>query len=290
MPLVPSRSQSLAGNRSSAAFPSRVLASSISLLLNVFSRCSPSALGDFAFWDAWAGARVRPSVNGSRAEFALPVERSGFGGLLRVNRSDGAAMAAVGSLMAAVAQRTRVPLQSIGNEWKPLQQRMQPTNRTAPMPAATAASLGMVTVAPPPTGKFNFTVGALGVNRGEAGPTQLPDGVDVQYPFEPHPTEDHSTVLTLDAAYYIDRFKVTNQNYSDFLKVSGWRPAVQRNWLKAWTHGGGTPTLPAGEEKLPVTWVSRGDAEAYCKHTGRRLPREFEWQYAGQGSDGRRFP
>ena len=90
----------------------------------------------------------------------------------------------------------------------------------------------MVAVAPPQNGKWNFTVGALGVNRGEAGPTQLPDGVDVQYPFESHPTEDHSTVLTLDAAYYIDRFKVTNQNYSDFLKASGWRPVVA-SWVLA---------------------------------------------------------
>ena len=39
-----------------------------------------------------------------------------------------------------------------------------------------------------------------------------------------------------------------------------------------------------------VRWVSRRDAEAYCRHFGKRLPHTWEWQYAAQGSDGRSYP
>jgi iron(II)-dependent oxidoreductase len=39
-----------------------------------------------------------------------------------------------------------------------------------------------------------------------------------------------------------------------------------------------------------VTWVSIEDARAYAKWAGKRLPHEWEWQYAAQGLDHRVYP
>jgi formylglycine-generating enzyme required for sulfatase activity len=39
-----------------------------------------------------------------------------------------------------------------------------------------------------------------------------------------------------------------------------------------------------------VTWVSLDDARAYAAWAGKRLPHEWEWQYAAQGKDHRDYP
>ena len=47
---------------------------------------------------------------------------------------------------------------------------------------------------------------------------------------------------------------------------------------------------PDGWAHKPVTWVSMDDARAYCRWAGKRLPHEWEWQYAAQGHDQRKYP
>ena len=79
---------------------------------------------------------------------------------------------------------------------------------------------------------------------------------------------------------------VTNAEYKKFMEASGYRPRDDHNFLRDWKSG----TFPAGWDKKPVTWVSLEDARAYAAWAGKRLPHEWEWQYAAQGTDGRTYP
>ena len=62
-------------------------------------------------------------------------------------------------------------------------------------------------------------------------------------------------------------------------------PEEKQNWLKHWDWSGESPVIPEGWESHPVRWVSRRDAEAYCRYYDKRLPTSWEWQLAAQGRD-----
>ena len=46
----------------------------------------------------------------------------------------------------------------------------------------------------------------------------------------------------------------------------------------------------AGREQHPVNCVTWEQADKFCAHLGKRLPREVEWEFAARGSDGRTYP
>jgi formylglycine-generating enzyme required for sulfatase activity len=58
------------------------------------------------------------------------------------------------------------------------------------------------------------------------------------------------------------------------------------NFLRDWRNG----KYPEGWGDKPVTWVSLEDARVYAAWAGKRLPHEWEWQYAAQGKDERLYP
>jgi formylglycine-generating enzyme required for sulfatase activity len=88
------------------------------------------------------------------------------------------------------------------------------------------------------------------------------------------------------APFFIDKFPVTNAEFKKFLDATHYAPRDPINFLRDWKNG----TFPQGWENRPVTWVSLEDARAYAAWAGKRLPHEWEWQLAAQGTDGRIYP
>jgi len=110
-------------------------------------------------------------------------------------------------------------------------------------------------------------------------------GVDVQYAWENSPRRFHEHEIQIKP-FFIDKYPVTNQDFKKFLDATNYHPKDELNFLKDWKDR----TYPSDAAKKPVTWVSIEDAREYAKWAGKRLPHEWEWQYAAQGKDGRSYP
>ena len=80
------------------------------------------------------------------------------------------------------------------------------------------------------------------------------------------------------AAFYIDKYEVTNRQYAEFRAETGHRKP------KFWDD----PRLNNPEQ--PVVGVNWEDAEAYAAWAGKRLPTAGEWEKAARGTDGRLYP
>lgn len=80
------------------------------------------------------------------------------------------------------------------------------------------------------------------------------------------------------AAFYIDRYEVTNAQYAKFIAETGHRKP------KFWED----PRLNAPDQ--PVVGVNWEDAEAYARWADKRLPTANEWEKAARGTDGRLYP
>ena len=106
-------------------------------------------------------------------------------------------------------------------------------------------------------------------------------------PNEVIPYPGDSTTRSVNVKkFYIDQFPITNGQFKVFLNATKYKPKDTTNFLKHWDKG--NPLK--GMENHPVIYVSLEDARAYSRWAGKRFPTEIEWQYAAQGTDGRKFP
>jgi formylglycine-generating enzyme required for sulfatase activity len=223
------------------------------------------------WFDAWNGVELQPRIDGERAVLSFALEPRGFGAVFALD--GGSAHEGLEEFLARMRKHARVPLQSLSGTWHSLPQTLVAIAPTQPIASAPD---GMVTI---PAADFDFTVGGVEIEG------QTWEGNDVQYPWEPNARRFHRHRLSIPA-FHIDRFPVTNAQFKRFLDESGWRPRDPHNFLRHWQDD--APL--AGTENQPVTWVALEDAREYARWAGKRLPREWEWQYAAQGTDGRPYP
>ncbi len=223
------------------------------------------------YFDIWNGVRLQSREHAGRDLLEFALEGNGFGAVLAVHGS--ASLPDIDRFLQSMRERAARPLQSWDARWQSLRQEIVPIARTA---AAAEPPPGMVRI---PGTDYEFVVQGIEIE----GYTW--EGLDVQYPWEPSARRSHRQRMTLET-FCIDRHSVTNAQFRAFLEASGYKPADAQNFLRHWQDG----APPPGSENTPVTWVSIEDARAYAQWAGKRLPHEWEWQYAAQGIDGRLYP
>lgn len=221
------------------------------------------------YYDLWHGSELKPVSRGSTATLSFSLDPQGFGAVLAAADLTSGEQ----SLLGEMHQFAEKPLSTYSNQWHFLPQHI------APIPAtklAASAPAGMIFI---PGGKFFFRVSGVEIEGGNM------IGLDVQYPWEGSPRREHAHCMKI-RPFYIDKYPVTNAEFKRFLDATHYHPRDDHNFLRDWKDG----TYPAGWGNRPVTWVSLEDARAYAAWASKRLPHEWEWQYAAQGTDGRIYP
>jgi gamma-glutamyl hercynylcysteine S-oxide synthase len=224
---------------------------------------------DVQYYDVWSGVRLSPEVNGSVAVLSFKMEPHGFGAVLAASKLTGEEETLIEKVHAMAAR----PLSSYSREWHPLPQQIVGSPDVKPPQSVPE---GMIRI---PGGRFTFEVSGNEIEGGNDA------GVDVQMSWEDVPGRHHLHIMEIKP-FYIDKFPVTNAEFKKFLDATHYQPKDDHNFLKDWKNG----TYPEGWDARPVTWVSIEDARAYAAWKGARLPHEWEWQYAAQGTDGRLYP
>ena len=95
-------------------------------------------------------------------------------------------------------------------------------------------------------------------------------------------SKDHGPRNVKIKNLYVDKFPVTNKEYFNFMKKTGYQPKDPQRFL---AH------KPKNNQFYhPVVCVSQIDAMEYAKCVGGRLPLDEEWQYIAAGPNYYEWP
>lgn len=225
----------------------------------------------YRYFDLYHGTELKPETRPDRRTIlSFPIEAKGYGAVLQTKNPPDQEFS---TLMSTMKKITATPLASYSHEWRVLPQRLIPIQATN---AARTAPEGMVKI---PEADFLFRVSGIEIE----GFNEV--GVDVQYPWEDSPRRFHEHPMHVES-FYIDKYPVTNTEFKRFVDATHYHPKDDLNFLRDWQGG----NYPSGWDNKPVTWVSQEDARAYARWAGKRLPHEWEWQYAAQGTNLRIYP
>jgi formylglycine-generating enzyme required for sulfatase activity len=222
------------------------------------------------YFDVYHGIELKPVVETGEAVLSFPTEAHGYGVILATNVEPDSKTQQLLEKMKIVTSK---PLSSFSHEWQPTPQTIVDIRPSKPSPTTPES---MIRIA---ASDYLFVVQGIEIE----GSNDI--GVDVQYPWEDSPRRFHEHRIQIKP-FYIDKYPVTNAEFKKFLDSSHYHPKDDFNFLKNWNGG----VFPEGSANEPVTWVSLEDARAYATWAGKRLPHEWEWQYAAQGDDGRIYP
>lgn len=110
------------------------------------------------------------------------------------------------------------------------------------------------------------------------------------------PPDERPAHTVVVGPYKIDRYPVTNAQFTVFLEESGHTNSRGERLFDhddpdARVRQYGDRWLPdPGYHDHPVIEVSWAGARDYCQSRGKRLPTEAEWEKAARGTDGRLYP
>jgi gamma-glutamyl hercynylcysteine S-oxide synthase len=220
------------------------------------------------YYDLWHGVELKPTIAGDKATLSFDIEGLGYGAILAMEDHP----TWLSNLLASMEERSRRPLASFSKEWKAIPQTL------VEIPATKAASSAPAGMAHIPGGDFDFQVSGIEVEGGNDS------GVDVQYPWEDEARRFHRHLVHVHS-FYLDRTPVTNAEFKKFLDATHYRPKDDHNFLRTWKNG----VYAEGWENKAAIWISLEDARAFAAWAGKRLPHEWEWQYAAQSTDQRLY-
>jgi formylglycine-generating enzyme required for sulfatase activity len=221
------------------------------------------------YFDLWHGQEIQPRTENGRVRIELELEPNGYGALLET--TDPSQIPT--ELLAKMRTLSQCPLASFSKEWTTLKQTMV---TSAPTAAPKTAPENMILI---PAADYEFRVHGIEVEGSND------EGVDVQFPWEASARRYHAQRMHIDS-FWIDKYPVTNAEFKRFLDASHYQPTDDHNFLKDWVNG----AFPEGWAMKPVTWISIEDARAYASWAGKRLPHDWEWQYAAQSTSDQDYP